>query len=353
MRVFYLITELYEGGAENALFQIAKNMKKCGHEVTVACLYGGEGEVAKKLRKIDIEVYDCGIVNAFFLFRLISLRKKIRRLRPDVIHSWLFRANLATLCLPKLNTPICWGLRVLEPSRLQNFLYGFFKNHCQYLFCVSPEIKSAAEIKLSWPSDRLSYIGNGVDKNFYSKRKNTDSTRTSFKGLCVARKVPQKGLDIFLDALAKVDSVNWHWTFVGDAPNKSYEEELKEKISLYQLEDRIEWLPSLSREDLLAYWSEADLFALPSRWEGQANVVLEAMSAGVPVLASENSGYEDTAPMILVRPNSSDAWASNLSLVIEDRRLLIDLQEKANEWIKSRSWESVTDKYMSHYKALI
>ncbi|MDD7985746.1 glycosyltransferase [Lentisphaera marina] len=355
MKIFYLITELYEGGAENSLFQTACELKKCGHELQVACLFGGDGAVAEKLRQAQIPVYCLEVNSLTSLVKMFGLKKLIRQFQPDLVHSWLFHANFISRLMVPAKIPLCCGIRVLEPRESHKVLDRRLQQRINRVFCVSPAIRNFAVQELLFDPQKCFYIGNGISLVDYDQARSAQRFSDNLlRGICIARKVEQKGLDILLEALGQLPhSLKWHWTFIGDNPDPEHEAQLKELIAKYSLEGKVTWLPGLQRNEVTQHLAKADVMALPSRWEGQANVVLECMAAGVPVLASENSGYEESDPFMLVRPNFAENWRQALISIIENKNSLGDLQKKANFWVKQRSWQGIADAYLKHYEDLV
>ena len=116
MKILLIITELDEGGAENALGQVASGLFRRGHQVRVACLFNSDGAVARRLGTAGIEVVSLGVTSTAKLpVGLKRLRAVIHDFVPDVVHSWLFHANLlARLALPR-GLPLIASMRVVEP----------------------------------------------------------------------------------------------------------------------------------------------------------------------------------------------------------------------------------------------
>lgn len=111
------------------------------------------------------------------------------------------------------------------------------------------------------------------------------SSLTSKKFLAVGRFSPRhKGFDLLIKAFAEFAETNRDWTLdiVGEGP----EEELyRQLISSYQLEQRISIHPFTN--DIQAYYSQAQVYVLSSRWEGFGLVLVEAMAHGLPVVSSD------------------------------------------------------------------
>ncbi len=319
MKIFFLITELHEGGAENAFFHTAVELKRRGHEIHVASLHGGDGAVAQRLRDQGMAVFDLGLRRPWHLWKLLKLRRYIRELAPDWIYSWLFHANLAAkLCCGSI--PLAIGLRVLEPRSTHLALEKIFRSRVKTVFAVSREVLDWASHTLGYPAEICHYTPNGVDPTpFAGIVRQAWRPGQPLRLLTVARKTRQKGLDILVEALAMLPpESDWSWTLVGEEPESDYLEELHTLITRFGLKHRIEFRPKINRDQLPSIYAAHNLFVLPSRWEGQANVVLEAAAAGLPVLCSEHCGYSaDEVHALKLDPRD---WAFALTDILLGKR---------------------------------
>ena len=133
----------------------------------------------------------------------------------------------------------------------------------------------------------------------------------------VGRLIPVKGCDIFLRALARVEVEGWVARIVGDGPERDSLEGLSRSLGL---DDRVEFLGAVP--DAARFFKGLDVFVLSSRSEGTPMVLLEAMGAGVPVVANSVGGVPDVieGPRNgwLVPPEDVDALASALTQSLDD-----------------------------------
>lgn len=122
--------------------------------------------------------------------------------------------------------------------------------------------------------------------------------------ISVGRLSAQKGYDIFLEALYKLKhtSVPFKAAIIGDGPERV---KLHQLITQYGLQSHVKLLGELSQEDINKQLSKADIFVLPSRYEGMANAALEAMEAGRPLILSKCGGLDNYI-------NSSMGWLAEL-----------------------------------------
>jgi glycosyltransferase involved in cell wall biosynthesis len=106
--------------------------------------------------------------------------------------------------------------------------------------------------------------------------------------LVVARLVPEKGIDLLLQAVGQVPGL--HALVVGDGPNRDELELLGNDLGIAH---RVTWTGRLNQGDVVRAYVAADLFVLPSRFEPWGLVVNEAMACGLPVVVSSAAGCVD------------------------------------------------------------
>ncbi len=167
--------------------------------------------------------------------------------------------------------------------------------------------------------------------------------------LFVGRLVHQKGLDILLRALAKIKDDDWTLTIAGEGPLK---EELTSASRALGLAERITFRGWLGRDQLPEVYEQADVFVLPSRDEGMPNAMLEAMSAGLPVVGSKVAGLDEVVIDgdcgVLVPPENTEALSEALHSVISDRDKAFMLGQAARKRVEAHySWDQAADAYLS------
>ena len=141
--------------------------------------------------------------------------------------------------------------------------------------------------------------------------------------LAVGSIVPRKGYDLLVAALAELKDLPWRLSVVGD-PTRDEEctRALDRDIDRFGLRDRVERLGAVSHEALAELYDSADLFVLPSRFEGYGMAFADAIAFGVPVIAARTGAIPETVPAqasILVPPDDVPALASVLRHLLENQ----------------------------------
>jgi glycosyltransferase involved in cell wall biosynthesis len=149
--------------------------------------------------------------------------------------------------------------------------------------------------------------------------------------LTVASLTRRKAHDVLIDALAPLAELPWQARFVGGKEfDPDWSEALQQQINRLQLQDRIQLLGAV--DDLEAEFHNADLFVLPSRYEGYGMVFAEALAAGLPVIAARAGAVPDVVPEsagLLVLPDDTDALIDALRTLLTEKDLRRQLQTGA------------------------
>jgi glycosyltransferase involved in cell wall biosynthesis len=349
MRLLFAITELDEGGAELVFERVVGAAAK-KHEVGVVCLFHKDGKVGQRLQKNGIAVDELGINGWPTLYRARRLNRIISSFQPDLIHSWLFHANFITRVLAPRIIPVISSLRVAEPRRFHLWLERLTRKRCRRFLCVSRAVADLATSRIDVPIDKCLIIENGVDAGHFLTARRHRKIRKKVKGLTVARISHQKGIDILLHALAMLpDTLDWEWHFVGNVPEINYARELKHFTVKAGIEKKIVWHGGVDSAGILRFYHDADMFALPSRWEGQANVLLEAASAGLPAITTEHAGFDKDCPFVIVSPHTPTQWAHTITELCASEETYQTIADRAVAWAESRTWQPILAKYLQLY----
>lgn len=296
--VALVITELDVGGAEKALVSLALGLNKSRWAPRVFAL-GPEGPLAEPLRSAGLRV-DCLDVRPRRPVRALrTLSMALRSYRPALIQSFLFHANIAArLAAPFAGRPVVLsGIRVAEHQQRGHLrLDRLTLNLCDGAVCVSEGVRRFSSLEGGWPDDRLVVIPNGIDVTLIDRASPTPRAALgipseAFMTLFVGRLNIQKGINILLDAVESIvpQCPAFHLALAGDGPERQY------------LTDRLATTPALAacvhplgaRRDVPSLLKTADLFVLPSLWEGMPNALLEAMAARLAAVATRVEGTED------------------------------------------------------------
>jgi teichuronic acid biosynthesis glycosyltransferase TuaC len=139
------------------------------------------------------------------------------------------------------------------------------------------------------PADRITVVRNGVDLTTFQPRDREAARRAlGLAGptlLSVGNLVPEKGLDLVLEALQKLGDARL--LVIGAGPE---EDRLRRIADALDVTSRVSWVAPVPQEALAQYYSAADVTVLASTREGMPNVLLESLACGTPVVATAVGG---------------------------------------------------------------
>ena len=164
--------------------------------------------------------------------------------------------------------------------------------------------------------------------------------------LCVATLTPRKGHTVLIDALAQLTEFDWQCDCIGGlAHDPRHADAIAARIRDQGLEDRIQLLGERAQDKLGDAYDQADLFVLPSHYEGYGMVITEAVSRGLPVITTTGGALAYTLPRgagIGVAPGDAQALADALRQWFTDAALRERLRQGAQQARASlRSWSDI------------
>jgi len=358
------------GGGGNATQKIARFLVRQGINVTV--LTSSHAKLPKKQNDNGVEVLRiwsarirpdrCSILEMviFLLHALIKAPNIAQKAKTDLsfVFFTLPSGPIGWWLKRKLNIPYIVSLQggdvpgfMKKELRLYHWLCGSVISRIwESADFVVANSKGLADLARKHnPKTRIDIIPAGAEITTLSENKNIKSN-DSLNLLFVGRLVHQKGLDILLEALSKLQKkYNWKLSIVGEGPLRK---KLNKSTISLGLQKKIKYLGWVEKNQLPIIYQSADVFILPSRDEGMPNAMLEAMSFSLPVIGSKVSGIEevisDGRSGILVPPENSNQLMNAIIQVIENYDQNIKMGKNAREHVKKfYSWESVTNSYLS------
>lgn len=202
------------------------------------------------------------------------------------------------------------------------------------------------------PEARISVVEPGVDASPLAPADNEPP-----RLLCVATLTPRKGHLLLVDALARVDHLPWSCDLVGSlARDPVHAERVATAIAARGLAGRIWLRGEQAHEALGEAYSAADLFVLPSWFEGYGMVVAEALAFGLPVLSTRGGALAEILPPgtgVQVAPGDVDALAEALRTLVDDHALRHRLRDGARRArLGMRRWETAGKGFASALQAV-
>jgi glycosyltransferase involved in cell wall biosynthesis len=291
-----VITELDFGGAE--LVNLAMGLSRERFSPAVYSLQSRPKNdlLVRRLEEAGIPVHFLDVHSHWQFFSAVSrLAELFRQQQPQVVQSFLFHANVvATMAARKANVPrVVTGIRVADPSAWRQRVERWLMPQMDKIVCVSQSVADYSAGKCGFPAEKLVVIPNGVHLSRFENVQPADLTQLGIPAgrraiLYVGRLDRQKGLDWLLGEVIPLvfqDLPQHDLLLVGDGPQLEVLQTLAEKEGLQGRVHFGGW-----RGDVPQIMAASDLLVLASRWEGMPNVVLEALAAGKPVVATQAEG---------------------------------------------------------------
>lgn len=326
IHIFHLITELSSGGAQSALLRLLERMDTQQFTLTVVCLYNGDKIVAQQIRALGIEVVDLGMTQKWRIDTLGRLYQLLRQKRPDILHTWMFHANVPGRVLGRLagvSIIISSEQTMGQEGRIRRLLNRLTAPLTDRVICVAQKVADFVQAQVGIPSDKLVVIPNGVDVQIFVPSAMTKPADWQPRIIGnVGRLEPVKGTRFLLEAFAQVadqfpDRRVW---LVGDGTER---QNLEMQTKQLGVTDQIQFLGT--RKDVSELLPQMDIFVLPSHWEGMPIAVLEAMAAGLPVVATAVGGTTEVVVPgetgLLVPPADPTALAQAMVTLLTDPAL--------------------------------
>lgn len=331
MKIAYVVTRADAvGGASIHVRDLARAMMERGNQVTV--LLGGQGPVAEQLAAagvpyVSLRWLERRIDPVRDLRALAEMVTALHTLAPDLVSThtakagWVGRAAARWLGIPALYTPHGWSIGERVSPRL-GAIFSLAEraaaNWCAAIICVCEEEKRLALSKKVAATEKLLVVHNGVGDIAPELR--ARPAQAPVRICSVARFASPKDHRTLLTALAALRSQPWELDLVGDGP---LEAEMRHLASELGLAGRVRFLGYVA--DPAPVLAGAQLFVLSSRSEAFPRSVLEALRAGLPVVASAVGGVSeavtDGANGLLVAAGNPVPLAAALETLLGDAGL--------------------------------
>lgn len=272
-----------------------------------------------------------------------------RKHRPDIVHAVLESYAGFAMMLCRFVVPSAQRMLTCQSTNTSLFLGAMHKS-AHALTGLSQYIVERAK---HFGREDMTLIPNGLvlaDIDAALRR----SKKVRGRILFVGRLVRVKGVDVLLQAFAKLHGPDLHLHIVGDGPERAYLEHLADECGLYE---HVRFAGRLTGDALHQAYAEAEIFCGLSRAEAQGNVFIEAQAARCAVVATDTGGIPDTVhdgtTGLLVPANTADAAAAAIQKLIDDAPLLSRLAAAGRANAEMYDWGSIAPKYAAVYDALL
>lgn len=293
-------------------------------------------------------------------------RKLVKKNKYDLSHSFFTVpcGFVSMLLKNKFQIPYIVSLRGSDvPGYSDRFslIYGFLKPIVKRIWSKSSVVVSNSEglKELALETNKKQKIGviyNGIDiQNF----KPNPEIRPDDKFIITAgasRITKRKGLDYLIFALSKLipKYPQIFFRVLGDGNEKENLEKLSKNLGI---ENNIEFVGRVPRENTSPYYQEASLFVLPSLNEGMSNAMLEALASGLPIVATDTGGTKELVKNgengFIINMSDADDIAEKIEKLMSDDKLRIKMGENSRKAAENLSWGKVATEYKGLYDKIV
>ena len=372
--IAHIIHHLDVGGLENGLVNLINHIPPDRYRHAIICLKN-YSDFRKRITKKNVKIIALNKQEGLDLKLYVNLYKTLKDLKPDIVHT----RNLATIegqiiaTVARIRTRVHGehGRDIFDlhgKSLKYNLLRKTICPVIDHFIAVSKDLENWLINTIGVKPSNIDQIYNGVDSyNFYprsEKPKNNFGpegffTEDSFVIGSVGRMAAVKDYPSLIAAfliLLKKESVHQNrlrLLIVGEGDSRKKCIEMLREAGA----ETKAWLPG-ERSDIPKLLRTMDLFVLPSLGEGISNTILEAMSTGLPIIATSVGGntelVKEECTGKLVPPGAPEQMADAISSYYRDPNLLYSHSRSARKLIESRfSMEAMTNSYLKVYdKAL-
>lgn len=350
------------GGQENAVHSLAEQLTQAGHDVTVIASSQGGGDKKETQGRLSIHrlrslVFGHAPIMPGFALALF------RAATPgSLIHLHIgqaFTPEMVWLVAKLRRVPYVAQLHIdFEPSGPAGILLPLYKR-----FILKRVLHSAAAVvtlnekTLRIVRERYGYHGhsliidNGIDEVFFTLNRPSFSEQPPKKMqlLFVGRLSHQKNLPALLEALAKLPH-DVQLDIIGDGEQRP---EIEQKISELGLKN-VTLHGRLPRETVMKYYETHDALIMPSLYEAQPLVLLEAMAARIPIIGTSVIGVEEHIKTcgIVVAP-TPDGLAGGITQFRKHYRQLPGMVQRGYEKAEKLRWSHTLARYETLYSRVL
>ena len=323
MKLLFYINILSGGGAERVVANLSNLFQADGNDVVLVNTYKTLNEyyVFNNVKRVYLEK-KCNENKSRFIKnikRIKALRKIIKTEKPDVVLSFMLEPNFRTILATRgLKVKTIISVRndpkIIYSGKMGRWISKRLMPKADGCVFQTEEAKTFFPKKLQ---NKSTIILNAVKEEFFS------IVRKPIEGniISIGRLMPQKNYKLLIDAfnLIKNENPNTTLSIYGDGKIK---EELLDYISLLNLQERVRLFGHV--ENVEQILSTADMFVLPSNFEGMPNVLMEALASGTPCISTDcpcgGPRYliENNVNGLLVPVNNVEILARSMLSLLKD-----------------------------------
>ncbi|KKR05335.1 MAG: glycosyl transferase group 1 protein [Candidatus Peregrinibacteria bacterium GW2011_GWC2_39_14] len=360
--LFYTDTPIC-GGAERQMTILAKFLDKQKYNLFLACAKAKSvDDLAEKFEKTGSKIFRLNVIHKHDPRHYFQLKKIIRENKIEILHAHVWNpASCRYAYLASKSCKIPLVITEHDPGEISPLKTAFKKwllKNASKIIAISEENKKLLKALYPHVASKISVVHNGIDIAEFEKKithaqsnPNQNNPKTI---LTVAALHPRKGLKYLIEAFSKINDKNLQLQIVGEGPQKQELQELTRKLNLSEQVKFLGW-----RNDIPELMASANMFVLPSLHEAFGLVLLEAILAKLPIIATNSGGIpeiiENNKNGLLVPPKDAETLANTIKILLENDELnkkfvqagLEKVYEKFNAETMAKKTEIIYDRALS------
>ena len=324
LNILYIIPEFDEGGAEVHVLNLIRELNNV-HNITLVSSGGRlESKLPDRVKIINLPVHRKNIFTGIYCaFKLYALHKKFHW---DLVHVHSRVPAWIAWLLSRLS-----GVKfIITAHSLYSLNAGLIPfRHADGVICVSESVKNHMREYLPDNDKNIRVIYNGIIKSNLTHNYSGKLTKFLFAG----RLTRLKGLDIALHALSELKNYEWTLDVLGDGTQRNELEALSVSLGL---SEHVTFHGSQDKSQVAKFMCESSCLLFPSVSEGMGLVVLEAVSLGLRVIASDLEALHELSGSGLAESGNVQAWKSAIKKFLDtgessmfDANKIIDVHDMA------------------------
>lgn len=331
IKIVHLVTSLEVGGAQhNMLLGLPRLDPKKYEHILISIM--DRMQMEQQFKEQGIEVHSLGLNRKIDLAVALRLRSLLKKLRPDILHTYLIHGNVLGRIVGRLvGVPIIIGSELtIGQAGILGKLLTKLTNPLTNAVEVNSETGGKAVVAdLGVPKEKIEVILSGLDLDAFGGTENRTNIRREigvsddqhlvlFVGRLCPVKGPEYGIKAFAVAASK--NPNLYLALAGEGEQRSFLENFTTELGI---EEKTTFLGA--RKDLADVLSAADSILMPSLTEGFPRVANEAMAASKPIVATRVGGIPeaiiDDVTGLLIESKDIDAMSDAIIRVSSDTEL--------------------------------
>lgn len=353
--VVHVVTHPTGGGAEFLVRELNRRLPEYGVDSYAVCL-------ANPLSVTMKEREEClGLSSPHSPLAIQRLRAFLKRVQtpsaPMIVHAHL---TWSLIYVPLASSGLGFSLFYTEHNTynrrrqlsLARYLDKVFYRRYQSIVCISQGVRDALDGWLCDPiiAKRLEVIYNGA--RILPRKTLADFEPNRLRLVSIGSLSSQKGYDVALLAVAEIRHLVSRYVIVGEGAQRGKLERLIRQLKLEGIVRLVGWA-----DNITSYLHDADIALMPSRWEGFGLAAVEALSTGIPVIASDVPGLNEilgASPAGILVPPGNHRRLSNAVMNVAHRiKTGFDFSEAAIETANRYGLDKMVKHYVTSYRRTI